>query len=196
MSKLRLPPNPRLSKPPTPLHTLSPVERQQVLTSRRPVLQLRNCLVPGQVRSQDPPSERNHSNEPVRKVYISNRVLHSSKPLAMETWIRPVDPGSQTQRNAEAIDRIATLRSYQSQANIPEAGLKPHRPAEPRPDRAFRRPGPKPNHKTESFEQPKETIHIHNQYALPRFYLNLDRLEYELAREYKERERLQLPDWL
>lgn len=104
--------------------------------------------------------------EHLRKVHISNRVI-GSKPLALETWVQPQVTGAQTQRNAESSERIS-LRSSQSQADIPEKAKiceikRPHRPVEPRPAVAFRRPSQKHTPKTQSVEDQKTQICICNQ---------------------------------
>lgn len=177
MSKLRLPPNPRFPKPPTPqgssrIH-ISPTATHSgpAQAGQRPILHLRSCLIPGnerQSRSQEPAMDRGEVkvDEHLRKVHISNRVL-GSKPLALETWVQPQVTGAQTQRNAESSERIS-LRSSQSQADIPEKAKisetkRPHRPVEPRPTVAFRRPTQKHTPKAQSVEDQKTQICICNQ---------------------------------
>ena len=179
MSKLRLPPNPRFPKPPTPQGStriqISPVASQigPSQASHRPILQLRSCVMAGnerQSRSQEPPIERGEvkvGDDRPRKVHISNRVL-LTKPLTLETWVRPLDSGAQTQRNAEASERTA-LRSSLSQPDIPETKvsestlIRPHRPAEPKPTVGFRRPAQRHTPKSQSIEDQKQPVCICNQ---------------------------------
>lgn len=177
MSKLRLPPNPRFPKPPTPQGSIriqiSPVACQSglLLASHRPVLQLRSCLMAGnerQSRSQEPQMDRGEVRVVdglTRKVHISNRIL-LSKPL--QTSIRPLESGAQTQRTAQASEHPA-LHSSLSQAAFPDSKasettlIRPHRPAEPKPTAAFRRPAQRHTPKTQSIGDQKTPIRICNQ---------------------------------